>query len=171
MELAHELEELIVREITALGYELVKIEPFFSGRRKVLRIFIDRPDGGVRIEDCVRVTKALGLVLDGVETMPGPYNLEISSPGIARPLTRPEHFERFRGERARVEYLDDAGAKVTAVGNIAGASAATIILSVDGSERSIAFGKILKANLRPDEWGAAKPACPKKERRLKRPGE
>ena len=170
MELNKELGDLVVREIDALGYELVKVETFFSGRRRTISLFIDRPDEAVAIGDCVRVTKSLGLVLEGVESLPGPFNLEISSPGFARALTKPEHFARFRGERARVEYLDDEGAKTTAVGRIMDSSETAVVVSVDGTERAIPFGKILKANLHPEDRLAPKPEHRTRERRGKRAG-
>ncbi|HVO77181.1 MAG TPA: ribosome maturation factor RimP, partial [Candidatus Bathyarchaeia archaeon] len=135
MDLAGELKGLVERELDGLGYELVKADAFLSGRRKTIRLFIDRPDGAVTIDDCVRVTKALGLALEGVETLPGPYNLEVSSPGFARALTKPAHFARFRGERARIEYLDAGGAKTTVVGMITEAGETSLTLSVDGVER------------------------------------
>jgi ribosome maturation factor RimP len=149
VELAKELAALIERELSALGYELVKVETFFSGRRKLLRVFIDRPEG-VTIDDCVRVSKALGLVLDGMESMPGPYNLEISSPGENRPLTKPEHFQRFIGSRARVEHRDCAGAKATAHGEIVAADAEAVTVTVDGVARRIPFDAVWRANLEPE---------------------
>jgi ribosome maturation factor RimP len=148
VELERELGDLIERELGALGYELVKLESFFMGRRKVLRVFIDRSDG-VSIDDCVRVTKALGVVLDGIESIPGPYNLEVSSPGADRPLTKREHFERFLGERARVEYREEDGNKVSVRGEVAGVDADHVFLSADGEQRRIALGTILRANLEP----------------------
>lgn len=153
MEPDKELKELIERELGVLGYEMVQAEAFFSGRRKALRIFIDRPEASVTIDDCVRVTKALGLVLDATETVPGPYNLEISSPGFARPLTKPAHFARFRGERARVEHLDDAGVKSTSIGAIADATEIAVTVSVDGVDRVIPHARIVKANLHPADQG------------------
>ena len=170
MELAKELEQLIAREVGALGYELVKLEVFFMGRRKVLRIYIDRSDG-VTIDDCVRVTKALNLVLDGVESIPGPYNLEVSSPGINRPLTKPEHFERFRAERARVEYREESGNKATVWGEIIAADAAGVVLSVDGEARRIAFGTIHRANLDPQRSDRSGTRRAKRERGRTAPGE
>ena len=164
------LNELIERELDALGYELVKTEAFFSGRRKALRIFIDRPDAPVTIDDCVRVTKALGLVLDATETVPGPYNLEISSPGLARPLTKPAHFVRFRGERSRVEYLDDAGLKTTAIGTIMDASKTAVTISVDGVDRVILHARIVKANLHPADQGVREPEPRRQPRRGRRAG-
>ncbi len=157
MEPDKNLKELIEREIDVLGFELVKMEAFFSGRRKALRIFIDRPEEPVTIHDCIRVTKALGLVLDATETVPGPYNLEISSPGFARPLTKPAHFARFRGERSRVEYVDDAGVKSTAIGPIADSSETGVTVTVDGVDREIPYARIVKANLHPMDPGVEEP--------------
>jgi ribosome maturation factor RimP len=170
MELDRELSDLIARELDALGYELVKVETFFSGRRRTISLFIDRPDEAVAIGDCVRVTKSLGLVLEGLESLPGPFNLEVSSPGFARPLTKPQHFARFRGERARVEYLDDEGAKTTAIGRIVDSSETVFTLLVDGAGRVIPFEKILKANLHPEERFAPKPEHRTREGRRKRTG-
>jgi ribosome maturation factor RimP len=170
MEPDKELAELIERELDVLGYELVKMEALFSGRRKALRIFIDRPEVPVTIKDCIRVTKALGLVLDATETVPGPYNLEISSPGSARPLTKPAHFARFRGERSRVEYLDDAGVKTTAIGAIVDASETAVTVSADGVERIVPYARIVKANLHPADPGLREPEPRRQPRRGKRPG-
>ena len=167
MEPDKELNELIERELDVLGYELVKTEAFFSGRRKALRIFIDRPEAPVTIHDCIRVTKALGLVLDVTETVSGPYNLEISSPGSARPLTKPAHFARFRGERSRVEYLDDAGVKSTSIGAIADSSETAVTISVDGVDRVIPHARIVKANLHPADQGSQEPEPRRRPRRGK----
>jgi len=160
-----ELEERIVRELDALGYEVVKIETMFLGRRSVLRIFIDRPDGGVTLDDCVRATKALSLLLDSSEAMPGPFNLEISSPGSARPLTKLAHFERCIGERARVEYRSEDGRTVTGIGAITGARSDAVSISVEGTERIIPFESILKANLHPEDRGNAEDGCTRRRRR------
>jgi ribosome maturation factor RimP len=170
MEPEKDLKALVERELGLLGYELVKMEAFFSGRRKALRIFIDRPEPAVTIDDCVRVTKALGIVLDAAETLPGPYNLEISSPGFARPLTKPAHFARFRGERSRVEYLDDAGAKTTAIGTIEDASETGVTLKVDGAVRVVPHERIVKANLDPAGGAREEPENRRRPRRWKRAG-
>ena len=170
VELGKELEERIARELDSLGYELVKIETAFSGRRHILRVFIDRPHEGVTVDDCVRATKALSLVLDSTETIPGPFNLEISSPGFARPLTKPAHFERFRGEHARIEYVGEEGGKSTGVGAITCASDAAVTISIEGTERIIPFERILRANLYPEEQGASVSEFARRKRRDKRSG-
>ena len=170
MEPEKDLRELVEREIELLGYELVKVEAFSSGRRKALRIFIDRAEAPVTIDDCVRVTKALGLVLDAAETIPGPYNLEISSPGFARPLTKPAHFARFRGERSRVEYVDDGGKKTTAIGTIEDSNETGVTLAVDGATRVVPYERIVKANLDPAGGAREEPENRRRPRRWKRAG-
>ncbi len=166
MALDRAVEDLLAGEIKNLGYELLRVESFFPGRRGILRLFIDRADEPVTIEDCVRVTKAIGLVLDGIDAMPGPYNLEVSSPGSQRPLVKPAHYARFRGERARISYNDAAGARITAIGVIRGADEESVVVTVDGVDRSIPLKSILRANLQPEERARSEPA----PRRRGKPG-
>lgn len=163
MDLDRSVARLLEREIEALGYELVHVEAYATGRRGMLRIYIDRPDDPVGIDDCVRVTKALGLVLDGVEAMSGAYTLEISSPGARRPLTKPAHYARFRGERARIVHLDDAGKRTTAIGAIESSDDAGVTIVVDGVARTVPFERILRASLHPDE--GERPRAPETGRR------
>jgi ribosome maturation factor RimP len=150
------LEELVDRELANLGYELVKLEVSIRGRRRIVRIFIDRIDGGVTLDDCVQVTRAIGFVLDGEQIIPGPYNLEVSSPGINRSLTKPTHFERFKGHTARIEHAADSGRKETLIGTIVDADDAAVTVTEAGETRRISFGSILKANLHGEHWGIPK---------------
>lgn len=144
--------ELVSRELEALEYELVKLEARMRGKRKILRIFIDHPERDVTIDDCVRVTKAIGFVLDGEDLIAGSYNLEVSSPGIDRPLTRPAHFLRFRGERVKLEHIAQGGGRQTLIGDITGADDDSVTISTGGLERTIALGQITKANLHGRKW-------------------
>jgi ribosome maturation factor RimP len=146
------LHSVIEREVEMLGYELVRLDQTSRGRRRIVRIFIDEQERGVTIDDCVRVTKALGLVLDASSIIEGPYTLEVSSPGIDRPLTRPDHFTRFAGHGARIEYRDGEGTKRTAVGRLAGVRDGTVTIAVDGSDLAIPIGDVLKANLHGETW-------------------
>jgi ribosome maturation factor RimP len=157
MALDRTVEELITREVETLGYELVKIESSFPGRRGTLRVFIDRADAGISIEDCVRVTKSLGLALDGVDAMPGAYNLEVSSPGSYRPLAKRAHYEHFLGERARISYLGETGRRDTAIGAIAGADETAVMIRAEDGVRTIPYERILRANLQPDDGAHAEP--------------
>jgi len=146
------LRSFIEREIEMLGYELVRLDHAARGRRRIIRIFIDEPERGVTIDDCVRVTKALGLVLDASTLVQGPYNLEISSPGIDRPLTRPEHFARFAGHGARIEYADETGAKRTVIGTLGGVLDKAVRVTADGDDLSIPLAAVMKANLHGESW-------------------
>ena len=154
------VEETIKDELELLGFELVKLEGSFSGRRKVIRLYIDHPEKGVTVEDCIRVTKTIGLVLDGKDLIKVPYNLEVSSPGMNRPLVKLEHFRRFVGKTARIIVLEDGGNTRTRIGEIICAEEDTVTLSVEGEEERIPFGRISKANLHGEKWKVAgsKPA-------------
>lgn len=99
--LTNRLRTLLEPGIDALGFELIELE-YISGQRAVLRMYIDAP-GGVLVEDCERVSRYVSGVLDVEDPVPGQYALEVSSPGLDRPLVRPEHFERFVGHEVRVE--------------------------------------------------------------------
>lgn len=94
-EVAEQLED----RVADLGFELVELEWAGSGRRPVIRIRVDRLDGGaITVDDCARVSRGLEPWLDRLASLPERYVLEVSSPGVDRPLVRPRDFERFAGE-------------------------------------------------------------------------
>jgi ribosome maturation factor RimP len=146
------LAQAVESEVKLLGYELLKLDLISRGRRKVLRLFIDSPGGSVTVEDCVKVSKAIGFVIDGEELVQGSYNLEVSSPGIDRPLVKPEHFERFKGHGARVEFSTDGGGRKTIIGKIKIVDGSAVVISSDEGEASILFDRIVKANLHGENW-------------------
>lgn len=90
----------------ASGLELVDVQYRPEGGRTVLRLLLDRPAGGVTLDELSRVSRELGDVLDAHDAVPGRYHLECSSPGLNRPLVRPEHFRRAVGQRVRVRMHD-----------------------------------------------------------------
>ncbi len=159
------LEDLVSRELENLGYELIKIEIPVRGRRRIVRLFIDHPEKGVTIDDCVRVSKAIGFVLEGEGIVSGPYNLEVSSPGIKRSLTKPAHFKKFAGHTVRIEHTAGRGGKETLIGSIVDADDETVTLDTDGRMTHIGFGTILKANLHGERWEIPKGARAKKRSR------
>jgi ribosome maturation factor RimP len=97
-----DLDRELERRVEELGYELVELERAGSKQRPILRLRIDRPDGppeaSVSVEDCTRVSRALEPFLDAHAGLAPKYVLEVSSPGVERPLTRPRDFERFAGK-------------------------------------------------------------------------
>jgi ribosome maturation factor RimP len=97
------IRELIMPTLTFLGYELYDLTVAGSGGNTTLRVRIDRPDG-VTLDDCERVSKSLGALLDQADPFPTRYELEVSSPGAERPLRNLDEYRRFVGRRANVRY-------------------------------------------------------------------
>lgn len=159
------LKDIVSRELENLGYELVTIEMPARGRRRIVRLFIDHPEKGVTIDDCVRVSKAIGFVLDGEGIVPGSYNLEVSSPGINRSLTKPAHFKRFAGHTVRIEHTAGRGGKETLIGSIVDADDEAVTLETGGGMTHVEFGTILRANLHGERWEIPKGARAKKRSR------
>ena len=83
-------------------YEIVEVEFVSQGKTKILRLYIDKPDGGITHEDCVAVSQLLNPMLDENDFISEDYMLEVSSPGIDRPVRKPEDFERFVGEQMKL---------------------------------------------------------------------
>jgi ribosome maturation factor RimP len=134
--------------IAAMGFELADIDAHL-GRRGLLRLYIDR-EGGVTLDDCQRVSEQVGALLDVEDPLPGSYVLEVSSPGFDRRLRTLAHFERFRGEQARVELKDardDGRRRLT--GRLVGVEGSEVLLEVDGERLRLPFDDIAVARLAP----------------------
>jgi ribosome maturation factor RimP len=106
MRVVPEIEEELDRRVAGLGYELVEVRWGGSGQRPLLKLRIDRPDAkpgtGVTVDECATVSRALEPWLDAHQAVGDKYVLEVSSPGVDRPLVRQRDFDRFRGERVAV---------------------------------------------------------------------
>src|SRR5437762_5385474 len=99
------LRERLESGAQALGFELVDVELMGGRQNQTLRIYIDSPRG-VTVDDCAEVSRQLSAILDVEDPFPGSYRLEVSSPGLDRPLVRPDEFRRFRGATVKVRLLD-----------------------------------------------------------------
>jgi ribosome maturation factor RimP len=146
------LESRIAARITptldGLGYELVRV--LILGReRPTVQIMADRADGAqIGIEDCERITHAVGAVLDVDDPLPGAWTLEVSSAGIDRPLTRLKDWVRFAGHLARVEMQAPVDGRKRFSGIILGADEAAARLRLDdGSEAVLPLGEVRRAKL------------------------
>jgi ribosome maturation factor RimP len=140
-----DLAALLEKTVGALGYELVDLE--LANRGRLMRIFIDKADG-VDVEDCAAVSNHLTrlLVVEGVD-----YDaLEVSSPGLDRPLKRPRDFTRFVGERVQVKVRLPLSGRRRFIGKLQTVGEVGIELDVDGELVSIAFSDIDKARLIPN---------------------
>ena len=96
-----DLRRLLEPGVNALGFELVDVELAGQGRHATLRVYIDNPQG-VDVEDCADVSRQLSALLDVEDPLPGGYTLEVSSPGLDRPLVTPAHYRRFAGETVKL---------------------------------------------------------------------
>ncbi|HEY8485520.1 MAG TPA: ribosome maturation factor RimP [Longimicrobiales bacterium] len=97
------LERDLEERLEALGYELVELERAGAKTRPIIRIRIDRPEGGVTVDDCARVSRSLEPFLDQVPGLGDRYVLEVSSPGVERPLVKRRDFERFAGREVALK--------------------------------------------------------------------
>lgn len=147
---SRQLGELIRPAVEALGLELVGVEYVSQGKHSVLRIYIDS-DNGISVEDCQRVSHQVSGVLEVEDPIRGQYNLEVSSPGIKRPLFTAEQFARFIDERCSLRLREPHNGQKKFTGVITAVDGKTITLTIDDQELSVDIGEIDKANLNP-EW-------------------
>jgi len=147
-------EKHIINQVEALAkplcagenLELVHIEYQRESAGRILRVYIDRPEG-VALDDCVNVSRQLNDLLDVHLDDIGPYNLEVTSPGPRRPLSKLEDYERFKGRLAKIKTLQPIDAQKNFRGIIAGLNADKITLSSKEKTVDIPFGEISKARL------------------------
>jgi ribosome maturation factor RimP len=133
------------------GMELVDVEIGGAGGRQALRLFIDRP-GGVSLDDCTAVSRAVSAALDVEDPIQGAYDLEVSSPGLDRPLRTPEHFQKFAGEKVRVKTygpLVECENRKTFVGILKGFEEGHVVVDVDGKVFRVPHAQVSKANVEP----------------------
>jgi ribosome maturation factor RimP len=134
--------------------EIVDIELRHEGTRGglILRVYPDK-EGGPNVDDLSRVSRQLSDVLDTHDAVEGAYTLEVSSPGINRPLRRPEHFARFVGKRIRVRTRDLINGRRSFLGTLTAVLDDRIALTQEGMEYQIPFSVIDKSNYEHD-WSA-----------------
>ena len=144
-----ELTSLLEPSIERLGYELADLEVKLGGRSGVVRVFIDHPDG-ISLDDCEKVSHAVSALLDVEDPIPGNYDLEVSSPGWNRKLTKIEHFERFAGETVKVEMRFPIEGRKRFRGKLASSDEENIVVEVDGEAHSLPIATIDTARLVPD---------------------
>ncbi len=143
-----QLAKLIEPTIAQLGYELSDLELKLSGRDGIVRVFIDKPEG-VDLADCEIVSRQLSALLDVEDPLPGHYTLEVSSPGLDRKLTKPEHFQRFTGETIRVKLRFPVAGRRNFRGALRSADEEKIEVEVDGESHSLQIATIESARLIP----------------------
>ena len=146
------IRTLALPVIDSMNLELVEVEYKRSGREAVLRLFIDK-EGGVTLDDCADLSRELSTLLDVEDLVPCEYSLEVSSPGLDRPLKSEADYERFSGRLIKVRtyepYQDDAGnRRKTFLGRLEGLRDGSVVMSLtEGQTASIPLERIAKAQL------------------------
>ena len=145
-----QLEAELAPVVSDHGMEIVDLELATDRGTRVLRLFVDWPEGGVTVEDCAKVSRDCSALLDGEDLVEGRYRLEVSSPGIERRLRKPEHFERVVGQRAQVVLGEPAGEHSRRVtGTVRGVRQGAVELETpDGNTVAVPLGAIRRAKLK-----------------------
>jgi len=142
-----DLTPLFEPVVESMGYELVGVEFQGAGGHGTLRVYIDR-EQGVSLDDCAAISHQISGILDVEEPIKQAYDLEISSPGIDRPLFKLVDFERFAGRTAKIKLAVDLEGRKNFKGRLQGvADARMVIIEVDGEEFYLPFADIARANL------------------------
>ncbi len=143
------LQELLRPGVEALGFELVGID--FQPREKntLVRLYIDSAQG-VRLEDCEAVSRQVSGILEVDDPISGRYTLEVSSPGLDRPLFDLSHFKQYMGKKSRVKMIVEVNGRKNFTGIIKAVSDTVVTLLVDDSEFELIFDDIKSARLVPE---------------------
>jgi ribosome maturation factor RimP len=144
------LEALLTPAVQAAGYRLVRLR-LMGGKRKTLQILAERPDGQMDVEDCARLSRSVSEVLEAADPIAEEYVLEVSSPGIDRPLTAPEDFARFAGHDARVELSHGLEGRRRFKGRLIGLEGSDVVMDVADENETrrvqFAYSEIAEAKL------------------------
>ncbi|AEH34025.1 ribosome maturation factor RimP [Vibrio anguillarum] len=146
--LERQLTEMLDAPVAASGYELVGLEFIRAGEHSTLRIYIDH-ENGINVDDCAEVSHQVSAVLDVEDPISVAYNLEVSSPGLERPLFKAAHYEQFIGHEVSIVLKMGVGNRRKWKGIIHSIDGETVAISVDGKEELFALSNISKANLIP----------------------
>ena len=144
------VQETLSELLEAEGYDLIWVE--FIPRSQILRLFVDK-EGGVTLDNCATVSHLVGDVLDAEgldDSLQGKYTLEVSSPGLDRPLTRPKDFIRFVGSRAKLTTKEPTAGRHKFTGELLSATDLVIQIDVDGEPVEIAYELIDRARVVPE---------------------
>lgn len=142
------VKELARPVVAKLGLELVDVEYVKEGGEWFLRIFIDKPYG-VTLDDCQAVSEEVDMLLDEADPVPHSYHLEVSSPGIERPLKKPADYERFQGRMVQVTTFTPQDGQKRFTGRLRGLRNQMVVLTMDnGTERLIPMPEVASARLK-----------------------
>ncbi len=153
MAVEDELKALLKPAIESLGFEFVGLEYLSNPKNRLIRIYIDREPDGITVDHCADVSREVSALLDVEDPVSGQYSLEVSSPGVERPLFEPEQYAAFAGEQAVLQLFAPIDGRRKLVGTLKGADAERVEIDVDGQIHEVPLDAIRRANLKPD-WDA-----------------
>ena len=140
------MAEIITPVLEDMGYELVRVR-LMSGKSTILQIMADKPDGGIEVDGCAEISNAVSAALDVEDPILDTYTLEVSSPGIDRPLTRLKDFEMFEGYEAKLETAELQGGRRRFKGALAGVEGEEVLINVEEGTIGLHFDWLSDAKL------------------------
>ena len=140
------LAEIITPVIEDMGYELVRVR-LMGGKTKTLQVMADRPEGGIEVDDCAEISTAVSATLDVEDPIEDAYTLEVSSPGIDRPLTRLKDFETWAGHDAKIETAELIDGRRRFRGKLAGVEDGEVLLDIAEGTIGLKFDWLSDAKL------------------------
>ena len=133
------MAEIVTPSIEALGFEVVRIR-VMGGKTSTLQVMAERPGGGIDVDECAQISNAISVLLDVEDPLEDAYALEVSSPGIDRPLTRLKDFETFEGYEAKIETSEMIGGQRRFKGVIAGVEDDEVLLNIEQGAETVTVG-------------------------------
>jgi ribosome maturation factor RimP len=140
------MAEILTPVIEDMGYELVRVR-LMGGKSATLQVMADRPEGGIEVEDCADISTAVSAVLDVEDPITDTYTLEVSSPGIDRPLTRLKDFATFEGYEAKLETSELIDGRKRFKGVLAGVEGSEVLINIDAGTVGLRFDWLSDAKL------------------------
>ncbi|MEZ5674128.1 MAG: ribosome maturation factor RimP [Thalassovita sp.] len=133
------LAEIVGPVIEDMGFELVRVR-LMGGKTNTLQIMAERPEGGIEVDECAEISTAVSAVLDVEDPLTDQYILEVSSPGIDRPLTRMKDFETFEGYEAKLETADMVAGRKRFKGELAGVEGDEVLINIEEGGETVTVG-------------------------------
>ena len=140
------LAEILTPVIEGMGYELVRVR-LMGGKTTLLQIMADRPDGGIEVDECADISTAVSATLDVEDPITDTYTLEVSSPGIDRPLTRLKDFDAFEGYEAKIETAEMIDGRRRFKGVLAGVDGDEVMINITEGTIGLRFDWLSEAKL------------------------
>lgn len=147
--LLQEVRQVVEPILESQGFELVDLEYQRESQGWVLRIYLDR-EGGVSLEDCAGISHEVGAVLEVKDLIPSSYILEVSSPGLTRPLKKPEDFNKFRNQLVKIKLYEPFDGRKNFKGTLLGLEGDRVRVEVEQQVYELPLQRIAKANLEID---------------------